>query len=546
MPKRAFIARLTRWAAYVFVAVLFGWLVSFYYIHGKGFTYLIEFGGMNRDQLIPEIRAVNHYEIPNSGGYDGQWYAQIAVHPNLGDLAATNASDFTLRYRARRILFEWTAWLIGGGSPIRVLNAYALQNIVCWYLLAALMLRWFPPVSWGNWFRWTTVLLSFGLIFSVRCALLDGPALLLVAFAMALAEGGHPWLGALFMGIAGVGKDTSIIGATALEPPGVAGTRGWGRWGAGIALVVGPVALWALCLRLWVGPGNVVGLNNFSGPFSGLARKALDIAANLEAGSFSFASVAWADLLVFAGLLAQFLYFALRIRPRDPWWRLGISYAVLLAFLGDAVWQGYPSATARVLLPMTLAFNIAVPRRDWWPLLLAIGNIGVLSSAQFAILSVPDTPPKASYLVEGPMGLRFNADDNYDVTATFLNGGWWQPEVEQMPRKKTVDYWRWCKGSGSILIHNPQPFALVSDLSFGLATLNPRMVIIKTGTSVVWQGKIMPEHFNPTLLSGIELPAGDTVFAFSTDRPPMTAGPSDERLSAFSVRNLKITLTARR
>src|SRR5580698_8384107 len=125
-PLVRIISRPARWLAYGMVVVLFSWFVSFYYIPGKGFTYLIEFGSEYSDQLLPEIKAVNHYEVPNSGGYDGQWYAQIAVHPNLGDLAAKDIPAHVLHYRARRILFEWTAWLLGGGNPIRVLNIYAL------------------------------------------------------------------------------------------------------------------------------------------------------------------------------------------------------------------------------------------------------------------------------------------------------------------------------------------------------------------------------------------------------------------------------------
>jgi len=58
----------------------------------------------------------------------------------------------------------------------------------------------------------------------------------------------------------------------------------------------------------------------------------------------------------------------------------GASYAVLMIFLGDAVWESYPSAAARVLLPMTVAFNILVPRGKWWPILLVVGNLGVLAS----------------------------------------------------------------------------------------------------------------------------------------------------------------------
>ena len=82
-----------------------------------------------------------HYQSP---GYDGQFYAQLAVEPLLRDRRIDEALD-TPPYRARRILFSWTAYLLGLGRPAWILKVYAVQNIVAWLLLAWLLLRWFPP-----------------------------------------------------------------------------------------------------------------------------------------------------------------------------------------------------------------------------------------------------------------------------------------------------------------------------------------------------------------------------------------------------------------
>jgi len=174
---------------------LFSWCVANFHMPGKGFTYLIYFGARHHAQFLPELKAVEHYEQPESIGYDAQWYVQIAMHPRLTDPVLQAAID-RLSYRSRRILFEWTAWAIGGGNPARVMNVFALQNVACWFILAVLLMRWLPPVSWGNVLRWACILFSFGLIFSVKRALLDGPSLLLTAAAMALIEARRPWLGA--------------------------------------------------------------------------------------------------------------------------------------------------------------------------------------------------------------------------------------------------------------------------------------------------------------------------------------------------------------
>jgi len=88
------------------------------------------------------------------------------------------------------------------------------------------------------------------------------------------------------------------------------------------------------------------------------------------------------SLCMLVALTVQFLYLVLRPQWTQAWWRIGITYAVLLIFLGDAVWEGYPGAASRVLLPMQLAFNILVPAgRAWW-LVLVLGNLTLLPRRQ--------------------------------------------------------------------------------------------------------------------------------------------------------------------
>ena len=126
-----------------------------------------------------------------------------------------------------------------------------------------------------------------------------------------------------------------------------------------------------------------------------------------------------------------------------------------MMFLGDAVWESYPSAAARVLLPMTLAFNVSVPRRRWWPLLLIVGNLGIFASADLL-----KPPGRESYVVEGSKDLRVNAKEGKAVEAVFGPSNWWKPE------KSRWDYFRWSMGDSTVAIHNPQPFAVVADVKF--------------------------------------------------------------------------------
>lgn len=522
-----------RWLFCAAVVAVFAWNAAFFYLPEQGFTYLIQFGEKMHKIYLPELKAVNHYEMPDSVGYDSQYYAEIALRPNPADPLLKKSVD-GLAYRARRILFPALAWLAGGGDPARVLNAFALENIVCWFLLAALLMRWLPPVSWGNCMRWAAVLFSFGLTFSVARALLDGPSLVLIAAGMALVEARRPWLAAAVLGLSGLGKDTNVLAAAAMRLPERTDERAWGAWIARCGLVILPLAAWMLCLRLLVGRGEDLGdARNFAPPFAALADKLLQSLSQLLAEGYP--SLAKYDLLVVAGLLAQFLFFALRRRWSDPWWRLGAAYALLMVFLGGAVWENYPCAAARVLLPMTLAFNISVPRRRWWPLLLVVGNLGVFASAD-----IFKPPGRESFVVEGANALRINPADGSVVEAIYGPKNWWRPE------KSRWEFWRWSMGDATIAIRNPQPFTLVARLRFRLRSVDERAAIVSLGDRVLWSGMLPPGQAVKARVGEIELPPGDTVIGFRSDRPAAFPGNNDPRRLSFSVRDFEIDVVRRK
>ena len=87
-----------------------------FYMPGTGFTCLIFFGGKPEMRRIKELKTVNYYVEEDSYGYDAQYYAQIAIKPLLLSRDLLAAMD-NLPYRARRILFCWTAYVLGLGRP---------------------------------------------------------------------------------------------------------------------------------------------------------------------------------------------------------------------------------------------------------------------------------------------------------------------------------------------------------------------------------------------------------------------------------------------
>lgn len=516
------------------VVGLFTWNVSLFYLPGQAFTFLIEFGAKEDSRYLPEVKQSNHYEAPDSPGYDSQWYAQIAMHPRLGDPVLARAVD-NLPYRARRILFEWTAWLIGGGDPTRAMDVYAFQNVLCWYALAYLLFRWFPPDSWGNCFRWAGVLCSFGLIFSVRAALLDGPSLLLLLVGMVLLERGRTWWAAAVLGISGLGKDTNVLAGTVFAPAGPPEGRRWARSAAQVALVAAPLVIWMVIIGRWLGQGVEVGRRNFSAPFAALAAKAADIVSSLMAHGYPRPAVIHYDLLVLVGLLAQFFFFLLRPRWRDAWWRLGAGYAFLMIVLGDAVWESYPSAASRVLLPMTMAFNVLVPRKGWWWAVLLLGNLGMIAAPDLL-----KPPGHENLMVAGPVELRINPANNSQVTVVFGKKNWWDMEGSRWGS------FRWSMGDSAVTIHNPLPFAIVADVHFGVRSVDARGAKVAVNGRPAWQAQLVPGKVLSVVIPGVLLPQGDTVLLFQSDRPAAYPGNGDLRHLTFSVRDFEIDLKERR
>jgi hypothetical protein len=515
------------------VVVLFTWNVSLFRLPGQGFTYFIQFGTKEHARFLPELKAVNHFEV-RGPGYDSQWYAQIAMHPRLGDPVIRKAVD-SLPYRARRILFEWTAWLAGMGDPARIMYFYALQNVVCWYILGVVLLRWFPMDSWQNTYRWTATMLSFGLIFSVRSALLDGPCLLVVALGMALLESGRTWTAALIFGISGLGRETSVLGGMALAPPDPKSRRTWLPWLGKAILVAAPICLWLLYINVRLGRADDIGARNFAIPFSGLVDKLQDIASGMIAGGDHDTVVRRIDLGVIVALMAQMFFFAGRIRWTNPWWRIGATYAFLMAFLGGAVWEHYPSAAARVLLPMTLAFNVLVPRKGWWVALLVIGNLGMFGAADLL-----KPPGRETFVVEGPSDLRINPKDNSVVRVIFGSRNWWDPE------KSRWEYFRWTLGDCSLSIRNPQPFTIISDVRFRVRSVDDREAKVSHNGKVLWDAQLVGAQIPDVVIKDLELPPGDTTLDFTSDRPPAYPGNGDERRLSYSVRGLEIDVKSKK
>tara|TARA_B100002049_G_C15859602_1_gene282800 strand:- start:92 stop:601 length:510 start_codon:yes stop_codon:yes gene_type:complete len=145
-----------------------------------------------------------------------------------------------------------------------------------------------------------------------------------------------------------------------------------------IILVGVPLALWLGYLYFSDhGVTMSSGRGNLAAPLSAFVAKWRETLAALQAFGWT-ETYARFSLLSLVSLTTQALFLMWQREWTAPWWRIGIAYAALMVFLGPEVWEGDLVAANRVLLPMTVAFNVQLAHtRGSWPLVI-LGNLTVL------------------------------------------------------------------------------------------------------------------------------------------------------------------------
>ena len=358
-------------------AVFLGSVAQFYQ-PDVGFTALVKFGASFEHRALPVLKATPHAVEPTPG-YDGQFYAQLALDPLLRRQEIRRALDSPV-YRARRMLMPWAAWVMGGGQPWWILQAYALLNVLCWLALGWILFHWLPPGSLRPTLAWLACMFSHGLLTSVRESVPDGPSVLLIALAIRAVDIARPTVSAWTLGLAALCRETNVLASVILLPRGIRPGRAYVAAAVRLLIVLAPLALWLSYLWSIDLPMRHTGARNLAAPLVGYGEKWAATLAALEAegwGSFPRLS-----LLSMTALTTQAAFLLLSRQWNVAWWRTGVVYLALMAVLGPAVWEGHPGAATRVVLPMTFAFNVLVLRSRWfWPLWV-LGNLSVLGGLE--------------------------------------------------------------------------------------------------------------------------------------------------------------------
>lgn len=343
------------------------------------FTSLICFGSELSTSSLKEVR-----EIPKTCigtiGYDGQYYAQIAVDPSLRNPQLRSALDSPW-YRAKRILVPALCYVIGLGKPWLIVQAYALINMIFYALLLGGLIYFIKPHSVRELLGIGTIMWTTGCLVSIERSLLDLPA---ATFVFLAASMGNRWSFPIFSA-AVLTKETALFSILA-----VAWSRSWrGKEICTTAIltagaIIAPIICWSGYVSSIFGGSIVEKSHSLGGPLIGLFEKVYGSGASLltiftkQSISAFLAVFSLSELLTVLSLIVEALYVIIKPRLDSPYWRMGIGFALLYFFLAEPAFIEQIGYT-RIVLPLTVAFNLLLIQHErrhfiaWF----CAGNVGL-------------------------------------------------------------------------------------------------------------------------------------------------------------------------
>jgi len=359
-------------------------LIARFWHPAYGFTAFLQFDSSDVPHEIQEMAAAPVYVYPGNDGYDGFSYAEIAFHPLLGSAELKPALG-NVPYRARRILNSALAWTLAGGRADRIAHTFAALNLPLWALFAWACWRVLAVRDARGWWLWAGLVLSAGVLHSVRLALTDLLGVLLFGASLYFSETGRK--GALAtLAAGGLARETILADVVSLWTGPWDESRAWVKNAVRSAVAALPLALWLVWVRHKAGSAPQ-GFGNFTWPGIGWWGKWRQALAALRTQP-QFFWVNLATVLALCGLSLQAAYVIARPRWGNAWWRAAAAGVVMLLCFGTSVWEGNPGAAHRVLLPLSLAFAVLALRdgaRWGW---IVVGNLSVLSGV-LALWTVP-------------------------------------------------------------------------------------------------------------------------------------------------------------
>ncbi len=549
------------WVFVLVGAAAFFLLFSTYarvYSPAFGITKFLRIGPEFASRGIAVFRATPKYvETSGRWGFDGQFYAELGLDPLLRDPQLGTALD-SPAYRSRRILLPWLAWLGGLGHPSWVLNVYAALNLVFWAGFAVMMAILFRPHGWAGLAGFAAMLMTYGVIESMRSSLTDFPGFVLMTLALMIGGAG----GAGVLALAALAREPYVAGIVGLwdyRPP-------WlptARRNLVLALIAGvPLGLWfAYVLSRFPADERLAG-GNLAWPMQGIMAKLGEISARAQHGDIRwsewysefYSSEALNALLTIVSTLTQCVFLLTHREWSNRIWRAGAIFVPYYLCIGYIPWEGDLTG-ARHALPITLAFNLVLairPRRSWLAWFL-LGNCfvpygvhlfwteGHSAASAPSEYRIESTLPAASSVDSSVPGRQPQTPKPDPVASISLHfdQGW---SGEEWTRKHT---WRWGVAKHATLtLSNAADRPVEARLSFVTRSICLRDLRISVRGAELWSAPAVQAKVSVET-PGFLLPPGMTVVDFDSSERPVESGTrNDDRRLSFLVQDLQISLSA--
>ena len=344
----------------------------------KGFLELIYFGQIWESGALPEVREIDPprlFEV----GYDGQFYAQIALSPALKNPDLPAAID-NPTYRAQRIGLPLLAYFLGLGYAPMVLQIYALLNVGFWTLLLVVLVKRIGIRDLKDVLLLVGILWSTGTLTSLSKSLTDFPAAALGIIAIVSSRS---WRNSTFLFLAaGLIKETSIVSAIAIPVRSFRERRDYIRSSISVLAIGLVILIWYSYVHFRFSSTGYGASHGITWPFVDLISKlgsAYDHLMQHDGKTITEKAYLLFELLAPVSLLTQAIYLMVKPRIRSSLWRFGIGFAFLFCILSLAVLKEQ-YASLRVCLPLTFAFNFLIHKyeKDYAHFIwFAVGNVGL-------------------------------------------------------------------------------------------------------------------------------------------------------------------------
>jgi hypothetical protein len=529
------------WVFLLVGAAAFLQLLSTYvrvYSPGYGITKLIVMGHEFDQRGLAVYRATPKFMAPSDRwGFDGQYYAQIALDPLLRDPQLKIALD-NPPYRARRILLPWLAWIGGLGKPFWILNVYAALNLIFWTGFAVMMIVLFRPLGWTGLAGFAAMLMTCGIIESMQSSLTDFPGFVLVTLAMMIGGTG----GAGVLALAALTREPNIMGLVGLwdyRPPWLTTAK---RNLLLALIAAGPMMLWFAYVVSRFPLKEAIDGDNIAWPLRGIMAKLGEFSVRAGRGEINWSR--WYSefytneplhaLLTIVATLTQCIYLLTHREWANRLWRVGAIFVPFFLCISFLSWESHFTVT-RHALPITLAFNLvlAMRARRSWIVWFVLGNCFVpFGIYKFSVYGSSTLIAPAEYQIIAPL------PSGPAVTVRFGDG--WSDQ--EWTRKHT---WRWAVNKrASLVLVNPTKRTVEVEMFFTTRSICPRDLAMSTTGAEIWSRRVDAAPIKvqtPKFL----LSPGETTITFSSPQAPVRPdSPGDDRQLAFFLQDLRFNLAA--